>query len=60
MITFRAHGLVRYFNNPLGYFASVGFDNNQLNPVVWEGIGILEGLVIHVRAFVSDGASFTQ
>ena len=35
----------------------VGFDSAQLYPVVWEYVGILEGLGIHFRSFVSDGAS---
>ena len=57
VLTLMARGLFNYFNYPVGYFASVGFDSDQLYPVVWEGVGILEGLGIHVRAFVSDGAS---
>ena len=57
VLTLISLGLFKYFNYPVGYYVSVGFDSDQLYPVVWEGVGILEGLGIYVGAFVSDGAS---
>ena len=57
MPTLMAWGLFKYFNYPDEYFASVGFDSDQFYPVVWEGVEILEGFGIRVRAFVWDGVS---
>lgn len=57
VLTLMVRGLFKYLNYPVGYFAWVGFDSAQLYPVVWEYVGILEGLGIHFRSFVSDGAS---
>ena len=57
MLKLMARGLFKYFNHPVVYFASAGFDSDQLYPVVWEGVGILEGLAIHVKDLLSDGTS---
>lgn len=56
VLSLMARGLFKYFNYPVGYFASVGFDSDRFYLVVCESVGILEGLRIHVRAFVPDGA----
>ena len=57
MPTLMARGLFKCFNYPDDYFSSVGFDSDQFYPVVWEGVEILEGFGIRVRAFVWDGTS---
>ena len=57
VLTLMVYGSFKYLNYPVGYFAWVVFDSAQLYPVVWEYVGILEGLGIHFRAFESDGAS---
>ena len=57
VLTLLVCGLFKYLNYPVGYFAWVGFDSAQLCSVFWEYVGTLEGLGIHFRAFVSDGAS---
>ena len=57
MLTLMVYGSFKYLNYPVGYFAWVGFDSAQLCSVVWECVGTLEGLGIHFRALVSDGAS---
>ena len=57
VLTFMARGLFKHFNFPIGYFASVGFNSDQLFPCVWEAVRVLECMGIKVRAFVCDGAS---
>ena len=57
VLTLIARGLLKHFNNPVAYYASVGFSSCQLYPVVWDVVRVLEGCDIHVRAFVCDGAS---
>ena len=52
-----ARGLFKCFNYPDDYFSSVGFDSDQFYPDAWEGVEILEGFGIRVRAFVWDGTS---
>ena len=52
-----ARDLVKHINYPIGYFSSCGFDGDQLHPVLWQGIGILEIVGSKVDALVSDGAS---
>ena len=52
-----AHGIFKYLNYPVGYLAWVRSDSQQLYPVVWEYVGILEGLGINFKTFVSDEAS---
>ena len=56
VLSLMARRLFKYFNYPVGYFASVGLDSDRFYLVVCESVGILEGLRIHVRAFVPDGA----
>ena len=57
VICFMARGLVKRFNYPVGYFASCGFDSDQLYPIVWEAVRVLEMTGFYVRAFISDGAT---
>ena len=57
VICFMARGLIKHFNYPIGYFASCGFDSDQLFPIVWEAVRVLEMTGFIVRAFISDGAT---
>lgn len=57
VLSFMARGLSKRFNYPIGYFASVGFDSDQLYPCVWEAIENMESLGLKVRALTCDGAS---
>ena len=57
VMTFMARGMSKRFNFPIGYFASVGFNSDQLFPCVWEAVRVMEMIGLKVRAFVCDGAS---
>ena len=57
VMTFMARGLHKRFHYPIGYFASAGFDSDQLFPCVWEAVRIMHAMNLKVRAFVCDGAS---
>ena len=57
ILTFMARGLHKRFNFPIGYFSSKGFDSDQLFPVVWQAVEVMEMNGMKVRAFVCDGAS---
>ena len=52
-----ARGLFEHINYPVGYFSSCRFDSDQLFPVLWQDIGVLEMVGFKVDALVSDGAS---
>ena len=57
MICFMARGLLKPFSNPVGYFSSRGFTSDQLFPVTWRTIRILEAIGLQVVAVVCDGAT---
>ena len=57
IICFMARGLFKHYNYPIGYYSSLGFDSDQLYPIVWEAVRVLEMCGFMVRTFVSDGAS---
>lgn len=57
VLAFMARGMFKRFNYPIAYFASRGYDSDQLYPIVWESVRVLESLGLQVRAFVCDGAS---
>ena len=52
-----ARGLLMHMNYPIGYYYCHGFTSNQIFPVIWEGVRIMEMSGFCVRAFVSDGAA---
>ena len=57
MLTFMARGIKKRFNYPIGYYASVGFNSDQLFNCFWEAVKWLEYLSFKVRVAVCDGAS---
>ena len=54
VICFMARGLLKRFND---YFSSRGFTSDQLFPVTWRAIRILEAIGLEVVAVVCDGAT---
>ena len=57
VICFMARGLLKRFSYPVGYFSSRGFTSDQLFPVTWRAIRILEAIGLEVVAVVCDGAT---
>ena len=57
VIVFMARGICSNLHYPIGHFASVGFDSQQLVPCVWEAVKILEAIGLKVVSFTSDGAT---
>ena len=57
VICFMARGLMKQFSRPVGYFSSIGFTSDQLFPVTWRAIRILEAIGLEVVAVVCDGAT---
>lgn len=57
VLAFMARGLLKRFQYPIGYFSSRGFTSDQLFPVAWRAIRILESIGLEVVSVVCDGAS---
>lgn len=52
-----ARGIVKYFNYPIGYFATTSANSSQLYNIIWDGVAALEMRGVKVLAFICDGAS---
>ena len=52
-----ARGLFKHLNYPIAYYYCRGFNSDQLFPVIWESVRVMEMTGFHVRAFVCDGAA---
>lgn len=50
-------GLLKRFQYPIGYFSGCGFSSDQLFPVTWKAVQILETIGLEVAAIVCDGAA---
>jgi len=52
-----ARSLLGHYSYPIAYFSSCGFSSDQLFPVIWQSVRVLESIGFRVSAMVSDGAS---
>ena len=57
VLAIMVRGLFFKFDFPLAHFATEGVTGDQLYPIVWEGIRIIESTGLKVIAVTADGAS---
>ena len=57
VLAIMVRGLFFKFDFPLAHFSTEGVTGDQLYPIVWEGIRIIESTGLKVIAITADGAS---
>ena len=57
ILSLMVRGITFHINYPIAYFPTCTADGDELFPILWEGVRVVESIGIQVRSFICDGAS---